>query len=99
MRIYKLHAGNEQHFHERFSEQCIRLCGVMASTSCSRESGEAGTRSLSICCAGRIASRRTRRGEVLGGPDWVEIKKVTRRDGVPCGRGSGPLAGSVALYA
>jgi len=25
LRIYKLHAGNEQHFHERFSEQCMPI--------------------------------------------------------------------------
>jgi hypothetical protein len=25
LRIYKLHAGNEQHFHERFSRQCMPI--------------------------------------------------------------------------
>ena len=25
LRIYKLHAGNEQHFHERFSGQCMPI--------------------------------------------------------------------------
>jgi hypothetical protein len=25
LRIYKLHAGNEQHFHERFGGQCMPI--------------------------------------------------------------------------
>ena len=25
LRIYKLHAGNEQHFHDRFSRQCMPI--------------------------------------------------------------------------
>ena len=25
LRIYKLHAGNEQHFHERFRQQCMPI--------------------------------------------------------------------------
>ena len=25
LRIYKLHPGNEQHFHDRFSKQCMPI--------------------------------------------------------------------------
>ena len=79
LRIYKLHAGNEQHFHERFRQQCMpimRRYGFdIVFTS---ESGEAGAQGLCLSVA-LEGSRHTKRGleELSCGPEWVEIKRVT----------------------
>jgi heme-degrading monooxygenase HmoA len=79
LRIYKLHAGNEQHFHKRFSEQCIpimRRYGFdIVFTS---ESGESGHKEFVYLL--RWKDRDTQNAawkRFLADPEWVEIKKVT----------------------
>lgn len=79
LRIYKLHAGNEQHFHERFSERCMpimRRYGFdIVFTS---ESGEAGHKEFVYLL--RWKDRDTQNSawkRFLADPEWVEIKRVT----------------------
>jgi heme-degrading monooxygenase HmoA len=79
LRIYKLDAGNEQHFHERFSEQCMpimRRYGFdIVFTS---ESGEAGHKDFVYLL--RWKDRDTQNAawnRFLADPEWVEIKRVT----------------------
>ncbi|WP_211256152.1 NIPSNAP family protein, partial [Edaphobacter aggregans] len=79
LRIYKLHAGNEQHFHERFSEQCMpimRRYGFdIVFTS---ETGEAGHKEFVYLL--RWKDREAQNAawkRFLADPEWIEIKKVT----------------------
>ena len=79
LRIYKLHAGNEQHFHERFSEQCMpimRRYGFdIVFTS---ESGETGHKDFVYLL--RWKDRDTQNSawkRFLADPEWVEIKRAT----------------------
>jgi len=79
LRIYKLHAGNEQHFHERFSEQCVpimRRYGFdIVFTS---ESGKQGHKEFVYLL--RWKNRDTQSvawKRFLADPEWVEIKRVT----------------------
>ena len=79
LRIYKLHAGNEQHFDERFSEQCMpimRRYGFdIVFTS---ETGEPGHKEFVYLL--RWKDRDTQNSawkRFLADPEWIEIKKVT----------------------
>jgi hypothetical protein len=79
LRIYKLHDGNEQHFHERFSEQCmpiIRRYGFdIVFTS---ETGEPGYKEFVYLL--RWKDRDTQSSawkRFLADAEWIEIKKVT----------------------
>ena len=79
LRIYKLLAGNEQHFHERFSEGCMpimRRYGFdIVFTS---QSGEAGHEEFVYLL--RWKDRNTQVSSwknFLADPDWIRIKKTT----------------------
>lgn len=79
LRIYKLHAGNEQHFHERFSEQCMpimRRYGFdIVFTS---QSGDIGHEEFVYLL--RWKNRETQVSawkNFLADPEWIGIKKTT----------------------
>jgi hypothetical protein len=79
LRIYKIHPGNEQHFHERFSEQCmpimLRYGFDIVFTS---QSGETGHEEFVY-----LLRRKNRDTQVsawksfLANPEWIRIKKAT----------------------
>jgi hypothetical protein len=79
LRIYKLHAGNEQHFHERFSQQCMPIMARYGfDIVFTSESGESGHKEFVYLL--RWKDRDTQNAawkKFLADPDWVEIKKVT----------------------
>ena len=79
LRIYKLHAGNERHFHERFSEQCMpimhRYGFDIVFTS---QSGEPGHEEFVYLL--RWKDRNTQISawkNFLADADWISIKKTT----------------------
>ena len=79
LRIYKLHAGNEQHFHERFSEQCMpimRRYGFdIVFTS---QSGETGHKEFVYLLRWKDRDTQvTAWQKFLADPEWIGIKKVT----------------------
>jgi NIPSNAP len=79
LRIYKLHAGNEQHSHERFSEQCMpimqRYGFDIVFTS---QSGEPGHEEFVYLLRWRDRNTQVSTWKTfLADPDWVRIKKTT----------------------
>jgi heme-degrading monooxygenase HmoA len=79
LRIYKLHPGNEQHFHDRFSRQCMpimRRYGFdIVFTS---QSGEPGHKEFVYLL--RWRDRETQAStwkKFLADPEWINIKKTT----------------------
>jgi hypothetical protein len=70
LRIYKLHAGNEQHFHERFSEQCMPIMRRYG-FDIVFTSGDGRARAQGVCLSAALeGSRYAERGveEVSCGP-------------------------------
>jgi heme-degrading monooxygenase HmoA len=79
LRIYKLHADNEQHFHERFSEQCMpimRRYGFdIVFTS---QSGETGHEEFVYLLRWKDRSTQLSAWKnFLADTEWIEIKKTT----------------------
>ena len=79
LRIYKLHPGNEQHFHERFSQQCMPIMGRygfdIVFTSRAIEAGHEEFVYLL-----RWKDRDTQIAawkKFLADPEWIRIKKTT----------------------
>jgi heme-degrading monooxygenase HmoA len=79
LRIYKLHPGNEQHFHDRFSRQCVpimRRYGFdIVFTS---QSGEPSHKEFVYLL--RWKDRETQASawkKFLADPEWIRIKKTT----------------------
>jgi hypothetical protein len=80
LRIYKLHPGNEVHFHDRFRDQCIpimkRYGFDIVFTSQSGESGHAEFVYLL-----RWKDRATQIDawkNFLADPEWIDIKKTSK---------------------
>ncbi|HTF63379.1 MAG TPA: NIPSNAP family protein [Edaphobacter sp.] len=79
LRIYKLHTGNEQHFHERFREQCMpimRRYGFdIVFTS---QSGEPGHEKFVYLLRWRDRNAQSAVWKnFLADPEWIRIKKTT----------------------
>ena len=79
LRIYRLHGGNEQHFHERFSMQCMpimRRYGFdIVFTS---QSGETGHEEFVYLLRWRDRNTQISAWKnFLADPEWIDIKKAT----------------------
>ena len=79
LRIYKLHPGNEQHFHDRFSRQCIpimRRYGFdIVFTS---QSGEPNQQEFVYLLRWRDRGAQVSAWKnFLADPEWISIKKTT----------------------
>ena len=79
LRIYKVHPGNEQHFHERFSKQCMpimqRYGFDIVFTS---QSGDTGHEEFVYLL--RWKNRDTQVSawkSFLADPEWIRIKEAT----------------------
>ena len=79
LRIYKLHAGNEQHFHERFSERCMAIMPRydfdIVFTS---KSGEPGLEEFVYLLRWKDRSTQIAAWKnFLADPEWIRIKQTT----------------------
>ena len=77
LRIYKLHPGNEQHFHDRFSRQCMPIMHrygfdiVFIS-----KSGEPGHEEFVYLLRWKDRGAQTTAWKnFLADPEWIGIKK------------------------
>jgi hypothetical protein len=79
LRIYRLHAGNEKHLHERFNEQCMPImrrygCDIVFTS----QSGEPGREEFVYLL--RWKDRETQVSawkKFLEDPEWIGVKKAT----------------------
>jgi heme-degrading monooxygenase HmoA len=79
LRIYKLHPGNEQHFHDRFSRQCMpimqRYGFDIVFTS---QSGEPNHEEFVYLLRWKDRNTQTSAWKnFLADPEWITIKKTT----------------------
>ena len=82
LRIYKLHPGTEQHFHDRFSRQCIpimRRYGFdIVFTS---QSGEPNHEEFVYLLRWKDRNAQTAAWKrFLADPEWIRIKKTTKAE-------------------
>jgi heme-degrading monooxygenase HmoA len=79
LRIYKLHPGNEQHFHDRFSRQCMPIMrGYDFDIVFTSQSGEPSHKEFVYLI--RWRDRETQASawkKFLADPEWIKIKKTT----------------------
>ena len=79
LRIYKIHPGNEQHFHDRFSRQCMpimkRFGFDIVFTS---QSGEPNHEEFVYLLRWKDRSTQISAWKnFLADPEWISIKKTT----------------------
>jgi len=79
LRIYKLHPGNEQHFHDRFSRQCMPIMQHYGfDIVFTSQSGEPNHEEFVYLL--RWKDRNTQLSawkSFLADPEWIRIKKET----------------------
>jgi heme-degrading monooxygenase HmoA len=79
LRIYRLHPGNEQHFHDRFSRQCMPIMRHYGfDIVFTSKSGEPNHEEFVYVL--RWKDRTTQASawkKFLADPEWVRIKKKT----------------------
>lgn len=78
LRIYKLHSSNEQHFHQRFSEQCMPIATLRFRYCVHEPKREPGHEEFVYLL--RWKDRNTQISawkNFLADPEWIRIKKTT----------------------
>ena len=79
LRIYKLHPGNEQHFHDRFSRQCMPIMKRYGFNIVftSRSGGPSREEFVYLLRWKDRNAQAAAWKKFLADPDWIRIKKET----------------------
>jgi len=79
LRIYKLHPGNEQHFHDRFSRQCIPIMRQYGfDIVFTSQSGEPNHEEFFYLLRWKDRNAQLSAWKnFLADPEWIRIKKET----------------------
>lgn len=83
LRIYKLHAGNEQHFHQRFSEQCMTIMRHYGfDIVFTSQSGEPGHEEFVYLLRWKDRNQQASAWKnFLADPEWISIKRRPQPSG------------------